>query len=70
MEDNVTATIKERAKQLELTLTDVYQLAGMGRATFYRRMAAGEFTQLELNALAHVLGYRTTAELLGTGRAA
>lgn len=66
----MTTTIRDRARQLELTIRDVYELAGISKATFHRRMAAGEFTQLELNALAHVLGYRTTAELLGQDAAA
>lgn len=66
----MASTIRDRADTLGLTLTEVYKLAGMSRATFHRRMRAGEFTQLELNALAHVLGYRTTAEMTGEGRAA
>ena len=70
MEDNVASTIRDRADTLGLTLTEVYKLAGMSRATFHRRMRAGEFTQLELNALAHVLGYRSTAEMTGEGQAA
>lgn len=66
----MSSTIRDRAKQLDLTLAQVQRRTGMSRATFNRRLAAGQFTQLELNALAHVLGYRTTAELLGTGQAA
>ena len=66
----MASTIRDRADTLGLTLTEVYGRAGMSRATFWRRMAAGQFTQLELNALAHVLGYRTTAELLGQDAAA
>lgn len=66
----MTSTIKERADELGLSLPQVWQAAGMSKATFYRRMATGRFRQLELNALAHVLGYRTTAELTGEGAAA
>lgn len=66
----MTNTIRSRAEQLEMTLTQVRRATGMSRATWHRRMAAGSFTPLELNALAHVLGYRTTAELLGEDVAA
>lgn len=70
MEDNVSSTIKNRADELGLSLPQVWKEAGMSKATFYRRLSSGQFRQLELNALAHVLGYRTTAELLGQGAAA
>lgn len=66
----MTSTIKNRADELGLSLREVWQLAGMSKATWHRRMASGQFRQLELNALAHVLGYRTTAELTGEGAAA
>lgn len=66
----MTSTIKSRADELGLSLPQVWQQAGMSKATFYRRMSSGQFRQLELNALAHVLGYRTTAELTGEGAAA